>query len=45
MPPPKNISQLPTLQGIIQAIHHFVTFLVDQTFPLTHLLKKEVVSS
>lgn len=31
-----------TLQGIIQAIYHFVASLVDQTLPFTQLLNKEV---
>lgn len=37
----KNISQLCTLQGMIQDFHHFMALLVDQTLPFTQLLKKE----
>jgi hypothetical protein len=42
MPPLRNISQLCTLQGRIQDIHHFVASLVDWIIPFTHLLKKDV---
>lgn len=34
MPPHRNISQLHTLQGIIQAIYHFVASLGDRMLPL-----------
>lgn len=42
MPPPRNISQLHSLQGKIKAIRWFVTQLANQTLPFTRLLKKDV---
>lgn len=42
MPPPKNISQLCSLQRKIQAIHHFIESLANQTLPFTKILKKEL---
>lgn len=42
MPPPKNISQLRSLQGKIQAIRRFVSQVADQTFPFNQFLKKNI---
>ncbi|GLJ23982.1 hypothetical protein SUGI_0456270 [Cryptomeria japonica] len=42
MPPPRNVSQLKSLQGKIQAFHRFVSQLADRTFPFTQLLKKDI---
>eukprot|EP01018_Ginkgo_biloba_P020209 Gb_20467 [translate_table: standard] len=43
MPPPKNLKQLRSLQGKIQAIRRFISQLVDKCHPFTHLLKKDTV--
>lgn len=42
MPPPKNISQLRSLQGKMQVIRRFVSQLANMTFPFTQLLKKNI---
>lgn len=41
MLPPTNISQLHTLKGRIQFIHHFVASLVDQCYHLHISLRKK----
>ncbi|GLJ29437.1 hypothetical protein SUGI_0580310 [Cryptomeria japonica] len=42
MPPPKNISQLRTLQGRLQSIQRFIAQLADKCHPFTHLLHKNI---
>ena len=42
MPPPKNISQLRSLQGWIQSIQRFISLLADKSHPFMHLLHKNV---
>lgn len=42
MPPPRNVSQLKSLQGKIQAICRFVSQLADHTFAFTQFLKKNI---
>lgn len=42
MPPPKNISQLRSLQGRLQSIKQFITQLVDKCLPFNHLLHKNI---
>ena len=43
MPPPRNLKQLRSLQGKIQAIRRFISQLADKCQPFTHLLKKDIV--
>eukprot|EP01018_Ginkgo_biloba_P014826 Gb_24854 [translate_table: standard] len=43
MPPPKNLKQLRSLQGKIQAIRRFISQLADKCRPFSHLLKKDTV--
>ena len=45
MPPPKNISQLCSLQGKIQSIRCFVSNLANRTVPFTSLLRKDTTFS
>ena len=42
MSPLKNLKQLRSLQGNIQAIRRFICQLTDKIAPMSHLLKKEV---
>ena len=42
MPPPKNISQMRTLQGRIQPIRHFISELADKAQPFTKVLRKGI---
>eukprot|EP01018_Ginkgo_biloba_P024701 Gb_11641 [translate_table: standard] len=43
MPPPKNLKQLRSLQGKIQAIKRFISQLADKCQPFMHLLKKDIL--
>lgn len=43
MSPPKNISQLKTLQGQLQSIQRFIAQLVDKCHPYIHLLHKNIL--
>lgn len=42
MPPPKNISQLRSLQGRLQSIRRFIAHLLDKYLPFNHLLRKNI---
>jgi len=42
MSPPKNLSQLRSLQGKLQSIRRFISQLADKCHPFTHLLHKNV---
>jgi hypothetical protein len=42
MPPPRNISQLKSLQGHLQSIRSFIAQLANKSLPFTHLLHKNV---
>eukprot|EP01018_Ginkgo_biloba_P023038 Gb_17942 [translate_table: standard] len=41
--PPRNLKQLRSVQGKIQAIRRFISQLADKCQPFTHLLKKDTV--
>lgn len=42
MPPPKNISQLRTLQGRLQSIQRFIAQLADKCHPFMHILHMNI---
>ena len=42
MPPPKNISQMRSLQGCLQSIRRFISQLVDRAQPFNNKLHKGV---
>lgn len=43
MQPPKNLSQLCSIEGRVQSIQRFISHLVKKCVPFTHLLHKEIV--
>ena len=43
MQPPKNLSQLHSLQGRLQSVSRFISQLAEKCVPFTHLLHKDII--